>query len=177
MSMPVPLEVPPPATSRQSPDWTPTMVPLDFTVHSWLAPPLQVQISTFVPGLVCLSRTSRHLPVAPLTSSAVPPVPDAGTALISATPPSGTFLAVWLPLAIPSEAPDQRSVRVALPYRPVCYSETLTFALAEVLVLNKPIMNAPLLSRLAKIWLVLVLPIRTASTPSWSTPMTLVFFR
>src|SRR6266487_145621 len=177
MSMPVPLEVPPPATSRHTVAPFTRSSPAAVGVHSWLAPPLQVQISTFAPGLVCLPRTSRHLPVAPLTSSPVPPVPDAGTALISATPPSGTFLAVWLPLAIPSEAPDQRSVRVALPYRPVCCSETLTFALAEVLVLNKPIMNAPLLSRLAKIWLVLVLPIRTASTPSWSTPMTLVFFR
>src|SRR6266516_2511251 len=113
MSMPVPLEVPPPATSRQSPDWTPTMVPLDFTVHFWLAPPVHVQRSTGVPGAVPAPETSRHS-VAPFTRSspaavgvhswlapplqvqisAFPPVPDAGTALISATPPGGTFLAV-----------------------------------------------------------------------------------
>src|SRR5437773_5191757 len=56
MSMPVPLEVPPPATSRQSPDWTPTMVPLDFTVHFWLAPPVHAQRSTGVPGAVPCAR-------------------------------------------------------------------------------------------------------------------------
>src|SRR5689334_16582441 len=32
----VPLAVPAPETSRHSPDWTPVMVPLAFTVHCWL---------------------------------------------------------------------------------------------------------------------------------------------
>src|SRR5438046_635195 len=71
MSTRVPLAVPLPTTSRHRPDWTPTMVPLALTVHCWLAPPLQVQSTTFVPGVVPLPSASRHLP----RTCSVPPVP------------------------------------------------------------------------------------------------------
>ena len=38
----VPRAVLPPVTSRQSPDWTPTMVWSALTRHFWLGPPVQV---------------------------------------------------------------------------------------------------------------------------------------
>ncbi len=57
----VPLAVPPPDTSRHSPDSTPTTVPSEFTRHCWFAPPVQAQISTRVPAAVAWPGTSRHL--------------------------------------------------------------------------------------------------------------------
>src|SRR5882757_11267271 len=61
MSARVPLAVPPPVTSRQSPDPTPVMVPLLLRVHCWFVPPVQGQMSTVLPGEVAAPVTSRHL--------------------------------------------------------------------------------------------------------------------
>src|SRR4051794_3725374 len=55
------LAVPWPATSRHSPDSTPTTVPSAFRRHCWFVPPLQVQIVTRVPVAVAWPGTSRHL--------------------------------------------------------------------------------------------------------------------
>src|ERR1022692_2996819 len=57
----VPFAVPPPVTSRQSPDPRPTTVPSELRFHCWLAPPVQSDISTLVPAAVELPGTSRHL--------------------------------------------------------------------------------------------------------------------
>src|SRR3954465_15999713 len=57
----VPLAVPPPVASRQSPDSTPTTVPSEFSRHCWLAPPVQVHICTPVPALAAWLGTSRHM--------------------------------------------------------------------------------------------------------------------
>src|SRR5690242_13589616 len=57
----VPLAVPAPFASRQSPDWTPVIVPPAFTLHCWLGCPLQSQMMTAVPGLVPCPEASRHL--------------------------------------------------------------------------------------------------------------------
>src|SRR5262249_46653061 len=46
MTMGVPFAVPPPVGARQRLDSTPTMVPLEFSVHFWLLPPLQSQMLT-----------------------------------------------------------------------------------------------------------------------------------
>src|SRR5436305_904796 len=61
ISTEVPLAVPAPVTSRQSPEPTPTIVPSELTRHCWLVPPLQLQISTLVPAVVARPGTSRHL--------------------------------------------------------------------------------------------------------------------
>src|SRR5436309_15642309 len=53
-------------TSRHRPDCVPVMVPLELTAHRWFAPPLQVQISTLVPGVVWLLKASRHFWLLPL---------------------------------------------------------------------------------------------------------------
>src|ERR687888_265775 len=58
----VPLAVLPPATSRHSPDSTPTTVPSAFTRHCWLAPPVQSQICRRVPSVWLAPGTSRHRP-------------------------------------------------------------------------------------------------------------------
>src|SRR5438876_1027880 len=58
----VPLAVAAPVTSRQSPDWTPVIVPSVLSCHCWFEPPLQSQITTFVPAVVPLLLASRHLP-------------------------------------------------------------------------------------------------------------------
>ena len=66
----VPLAVPAPLASRQSPDWTPVMVPLALRFHCWLAWPLQSQMITAVPllralaaGVQALVAVHRQLPV------------------------------------------------------------------------------------------------------------------
>ena len=38
----------------------------DWLAHRWFAPPLQVQISTLVPGVVWLLKASRHIWLPPL---------------------------------------------------------------------------------------------------------------
>jgi hypothetical protein len=53
--MAVPLPVPPPLASRQSPDVTLVIVPLLLMLHCWLAPPWQSQMTTWVPAVVPLS--------------------------------------------------------------------------------------------------------------------------
>ena len=57
----VPFVVFSPAASRHRPDSRPTIVPSGFNVQCWLAPPLQVKISTAVPGVTACAGTSRHL--------------------------------------------------------------------------------------------------------------------
>src|SRR2546423_8228200 len=56
-----PLAVEAPLTSRQSPDWTPVMVPLEFRFHCWLGWPLPDQMMTLVPLGVPLAFASRHM--------------------------------------------------------------------------------------------------------------------
>jgi hypothetical protein len=56
----VPLAVPAPMASRQSPDWTPVTTPLGLTSHCWLGWPLQDQTMTLVPGLVPAPLASRQ---------------------------------------------------------------------------------------------------------------------
>src|SRR4051795_11856797 len=68
----VPLAVPAPLASRQSPDCTPVMVPLALTFHCWLVWPLQSQMITWVPLVVPLPLASRHL--LPYTCSWLPGV-------------------------------------------------------------------------------------------------------
>ena len=51
----VPFAVPAPVASRHRPDWAPVIVPSALSVHFWLAPPLQVQMSTLVPGAGALA--------------------------------------------------------------------------------------------------------------------------
>src|SRR5947208_6430044 len=58
----VPLAVPAPVASRQSPDCTPVMVPFALTVHFWLVWPLHGQMIALVPGLVPLALASRQSP-------------------------------------------------------------------------------------------------------------------
>src|SRR5215207_5381115 len=57
----VPLPVPCPVASRQSPDWTPVIVALEFTFHCWLLWPWQSQMIGLVPLPVPLPSASRHL--------------------------------------------------------------------------------------------------------------------
>src|SRR4051812_41821895 len=72
ISTSTPLAVPAPVTSRQSPDCTPTIVPVGLTVQRWLAAPVQSEMSTAVPAAVPWLRTFRHFvpytPSAPLAS-------------------------------------------------------------------------------------------------------------
>jgi hypothetical protein len=68
----VPLAVPAALASRQSPDWTPVMVPSGLTFHCWLFWPLQSQTMTWVPLVVPLPLASRHL--LPGTVSCLPVV-------------------------------------------------------------------------------------------------------
>jgi hypothetical protein len=61
-----------PVTSRHRPDCVPVMVPSELTAHRWFAPPLQVQISTLVPGVVWLLKASRHFWLLPLQTVSWP---------------------------------------------------------------------------------------------------------
>ena len=49
-----------PVTSRQSPDCTPVMVPLELMFQRWLDWPLQDQVITLVPFVVPWPLASRH---------------------------------------------------------------------------------------------------------------------
>src|SRR4051812_32124846 len=68
----VPLAVPAPLASRQSPDCTPVIVPLALTFHCWFVCPLQSQMITWVPLVVPRPEASRHL--LPYTCRALPDV-------------------------------------------------------------------------------------------------------
>src|ERR1700727_1565269 len=61
-----PLAVLPPASSTQSPARAEVMGPDGGagSAHCWLAPPLQVQISSWAPLVVLEAGSSRHLPEA-----------------------------------------------------------------------------------------------------------------
>src|SRR3954471_18865249 len=89
-----PSAVDPPVTSRQSPDWTPVIVPLELTVHCWLVPPLQAQMIALVPAVVPLPLASRHIVVPPtLTVSSLALV----WVQVWLAPPLQVWICCWVP--------------------------------------------------------------------------------
>src|ERR1700722_868523 len=148
--------------------------------NSWLIPPLQGQICSAVPGKytygpgVPSPRVSRHWPDWRLTSSPVPPVPEAAAAETRVTPPGATVV-VNVPVTLPSEAPLHRLVTFTAPLRPSWARDTLKLWLAVVSVLNTPISQVPFCCRLSKTCSLPLLMTRSPGMPSWSTAVTALF--
>lgn len=83
-------------------------------VQVWLAPPLQLQISAWVPAVVVEFGTSRHLSAPTACSSPVtlvPPPPPVPPATRYITVPWAGTEALIVPEVV-EDPPDHRSVRV-----------------------------------------------------------------